>query len=321
MSLLGRVALSTIIALTAAGGVSSPARASTMDVSSGSSRAVTASAGDSTPTASPSVRGRVYLALGDSVTAGYQPAHDGRPAGDHPSGGYVGVTWRAMRAVVPSLKLVNMSCSGETSSSMRDDGNSYCGGRYDGTPQLAAAAAYLRKPGVNASLITLSIGANDVQRCVSRSTGSLDLGCVQEGFANLRSHLPDILKTLREAEPTAKIVILNYYNPFLASWLQGAGGQELATQSMGLLSQLNGIIADAARAEQALVADVARAFSSDDIRLVDYRGATVPRNVRSICLSTWMCTAGDIHPNDVGYAVIGAVVVRQAVWGRSVAAA
>jgi hypothetical protein len=38
---------------------------------------------------------------------------------------------------------------------------------------------------------------------------------------------------------------LNLYDPFLASWLQGTAGQQLAEQSVTLLGTLNGIVTGA----------------------------------------------------------------------------
>ena len=51
-----------------------------------------------------------YLALGDSLAAGFQPGQ-----GDNKTGGYVGRVWHAEYALVPHTALVNEACSGETS--------------------------------------------------------------------------------------------------------------------------------------------------------------------------------------------------------------
>ena len=49
-----------------------------------------------------------YLALGDSVGAGYQPG-----AGDDLDGGYPGGVLDALQGTDPKLRLRNLSCSGE----------------------------------------------------------------------------------------------------------------------------------------------------------------------------------------------------------------
>ena len=120
---------------------------------------------------------------------------------------------------------------------------------------------------------------------------------------------------LRYAEPGARIVVANYYNPFLAAYLTGPAGQAIAQQSIGLQTMLNTIIAGAAASVGAEVADVATAFRSTDGSLVNVPalGGMVPTNVATICGWTWMCQLGDIHANDAGYAVMtGAVRSRRA---------
>jgi hypothetical protein len=54
-----------------------------------------------------------YLALGDSWAAGYQYAQ-----GDDPTGGYAGHVLDVLRQDQPKTKLVNLACSGATTTSM-----------------------------------------------------------------------------------------------------------------------------------------------------------------------------------------------------------
>jgi lysophospholipase L1-like esterase len=237
-----------------------------------------------------------YLALGDSLAAGYQPT-----TGDDKDGGYVGGVATAVRAASPKTKLVNLACSGETVVTMVDGGR--CA--YEEGSQLAAAQEFLADHGRFTRVITLDIGANDVQRCVSR-TGSIDAVCVQGGLQAVATRLPGVVAALRAGAPDARIVVLNYYNPFLAAWLTGDAGKVLAAQSTVLQAQLNAIIARAAAAGSAQVADVATAFRSTDTTPV----GGVPTNVATICKLTWMCTRTDIHANDAGYAVMAATVVQ-----------
>ena len=245
-----------------------------------------------------------YLALGDSLAAGYQPGQ-----GDDPTGGYVGGVLDAVRTATPKTKLVNVACSGETVVTM------VSGGRctYEEGTQLEQAVEFLHAHRRTTRLVTIDIGANDVQRCVSRNPLGIDLVCIQQGLGDVQRLLPQVLAQLHRAAPGARIVVLNYYNPFLAAYLTGPAGQVIAQQSVGLQTALNAIIAGSAASVGAGVADVSTAFRSTDTTpvTVPALGGSVPTNVATICAWTWMCQLGDIHANDTGYAVMtGAVVAR-----------
>lgn len=257
-------------------------------------------------TAAPAAQGNAnamgwYLALGDSLAAGYQPGQ-----GDDPTGGYVGRVHDAVQRSAPKTKLVNLGCSGETTGSMIQGGR--CA--YDEGSQLAQAVEFLHAHARFTRLVTIDIGANDVARCGAQG---LPPACVQEGLGSVAANLPVILGQLRAAAPGVRIVVLNYYDPFLAAWLTGPAGQALAQESVPLLGLLNGIIAGAAGAVGGSVADVAGAFSSTDFSLVSVPslGGLVPRNVATVCALTWMCQRNDIHANDDGYAVLAAAVVAR----------
>lgn len=244
-----------------------------------------------------------YLALGDSLAAGYQPG-----LGDDKTGGYVGGVQAAITEATPKTTLVNLACSGETVVSMVSGG--VC--TYDEGTQLAQALDFLHAHGRYTRVVTIDIGANDVQRCVSRTTGQVDLPCVQGGLADIATDLPMVLGKLRSEAPNARIVVLNYYNPFLAAYLQGPAGQALAQQSAGLQAMLNGIIGLAAAPSGAVVADIASTFRSTDWTPAAFPGwGTLPTNVGYICSYTWMCLRGDIHANDTGYALMAETVAAR----------
>lgn len=237
-----------------------------------------------------------YLALGDSLAAGYQPG-----SGVDLDGGYADDVLAGVRATVPKTTLVNLACPGERSTTLVSGG--ICS--YEEGSQLDQALEFLHAHGRYTRLITLQVGANDVQRCVDRATLTIDPACIQAGMADVATYLPMALGKLRAEAPNAQVVVLNYYNPFLATWL--LGNQSLAQQSAVLQGTLNGIIGGAASASGAAVADVATAFRSTDWTVV----GGVPTNVAYICRYTWMCSRFDIHANDAGYALIGETVVAR----------
>ena len=238
-----------------------------------------------------------YLALGDSLAAGYQPGQ-----GDHKTGGYVGQV-----AVKVAAPLTNLACSGETTGSYLGTTPNRC---YPGRSQDAAALQFLAGKKGTPGVITIDIGANDVAGCAE--AGGVDLNCVNNGLGTVKSNTVKILNNLRAAAPDSQIIVLNYYNPFLVYYLNEAT-RPLATLSAGLQKQLNGSIAMAAAGAKADVADVADRFQSYDftttVSAPPY--GTLPVNVARICTWTWMCAKTDIHANDTGYDQLAAATIAQ----------
>lgn len=273
------------------------------DAGSASRPTATPSATSSTP--EPDAGIAWYLALGDSLAAGYQPTNPG----DHTDreGGYAGlVRDRVARAQPgrPAPELVNLACPGETTTTLADGGR--C--TYPEGSQLAAALAALRERGDHPGLITLQVGANDVQRCVTLAGGAagVDEACVAGGLETVRTRLPDVLRQLRGAAPQARIVVLDYYNPFAAAALLGSRGEPLARRSDEAQAQLNTAIAQAAGAVGADVAGVGAAFSP---AAGTGTSGTSPA-AGLVCSWTWMCgQSPDIHATGAGYAVMAQEVL------------
>src|SRR4029453_6947131 len=244
-----------------------------------------------------------YVALGDSLAAGVQPDATGRSMPT--DRGYVDDLYAQLSAADSRLDLVNLGCPGETTTSMIEGG--ICA--YDhAAAQLDAAARFLPAHDNHVSLVTLDIGANNIDQCVSG--GTLNQQCVSDGLATIAVELSKIVDALRAAAPEVRIVAMNYYDPFLAAWLSGPAGQALAAQSVQLLQVLNGLEANVYASGDVEVADVAAAFSTTGFppqgRLAGV--GTVPLNVARFCQWIWMCApppvGPNIHANDVGYHVI-----------------
>jgi len=100
---------------------------------------------------------------------------------------------------------------------------------------------------------------------------------------------------------------MNLYDPFLAEYLTGAAGQQVAWESAGLAVALNSMLAVNYRLYGVHLADVAGTFSTTDfLGTTQLPGTgTVPLNVARICQWTWMCAASpagpNIHANAAGY--------------------
>lgn len=260
-----------------------------------------------------------YLALGDSLAAGYQP---GAPF--DLDGGYVGDVLDSVRAGAPQTKLRNLACPGEDSTEMITGGG---GCSYEEGSQLAQALVFLRAHADTTRLVTLTIGSNDVTPCMNPAESPVTIqGCLVRrlGVADptqpppagsLAGNLDSVLRELHQAAPTAQVVVTNYYDPYLASWLQGPAGRDLAVFSTYLQGSVNAVIDAAATRNSAATADVAGAFETGNWSptTLTLPGGTVttPTNVARICQLTWMCLVGNIHPNDAGYDVIAAAVAAK----------
>jgi lysophospholipase L1-like esterase len=172
---------------------------------------------------------------------------------------------------------------------------------YENGSQLAEAAEFLHAHQQFVSLVTIDLGANDIESCGSLSTG-IDIVCVQQAFQAVMASLPYIVGVLRAAAgPGVPIVAMNYYNPFLAAWLSpNPLDQALALQSQPVLGLFNVVLGGIYGAFLVPVADVAGAFHANDNLMVD------PTPAFLVCAWTWMCTppGPNIHPNAIGYGVI-----------------
>jgi lysophospholipase L1-like esterase len=237
-----------------------------------------------------------YVSLGDSLAAGFQPIG---PPFDQ---GYADQLFTLLQAKIPNLQLVKFGCYGETTVTMTSGG--VC--PYSHGSQLAEAVAFLQTHQKSVVLLTIDIGANDVNCSI---TMPLDMRCITNASTAVKTNLPSILTALRAAAgPGVPIVGMNYYDPYLAFWLQGEGGRAAATDSKQAFLKFNNTLETIYKAAGSPVADVEGAFSTTDFatKVLSPDFGTIPLNVARICQWTWMCVAGgpDIHPNTAGYGVI-----------------
>lgn len=245
-----------------------------------------------------------YLALGDSLAAGDQPNAAGATLPTHQ--GYANDLYAQQRAKHKSLVLKDLGCGGESTSTMLLGGK-HC--HYAGT-QLADAVKFIKTHTV--VLITLDIGANDVDGCATQSGAAL-VTCVESGLKRIQLNVPKIVKRLRQAAgPKVKVAGMTYYDPFLAYDVVGTAAQQpLAPESIALSKQLNKDLTGDFKAQKLLVADVATAFDTyvpltTTAPLAGH--GTVPLAAAKICQLTWMCAAAprgpNIHANTKGYRTI-----------------
>jgi lysophospholipase L1-like esterase len=264
-----------------------------------------------------SERPSYYLALGDSLSVGIQPNSAG--VNTPTSQGYVNDLYAKLAATDHRLRLAPLGCSGETTGTLINGGictyrgdRNVSGGVGTGHPagsQLAAAVAFLRRHR-NVTLITIDIGANDLNPCVVLPADQI-AACVTKVLPQIAANLGTIMTALRAAGGDhVRIIGMSYYIPELAEWLTGPAGQAAAQQSVPLSEAFNQVLAGGYQAAGARVADVFTAFDSADFtNQVTLPGiGTVPQNVANICLWTWECVpppqGPNEHANATGYAVI-----------------
>jgi len=239
---------------------------------------------------------RVYLSVGTSLSVGIQPNKAGNNR--RTQAGYADQLYAALAQSMPDLQLVKLGCPGETSVTMIAGG--IC--TYSLASQLQQAEKFLQDHGASVALVTIDVGANDIEPCGSLS--GIDQTCVAGAFANVATNLPTILGRLRAAAaPGVPIVGMNYYNPFVAAWFVDPS---LAQASATGLLLFNSLLQGLYGGFSVPVADVAGTFFSSDFTLVP--GAGIPHNVLVVCQWTWMCAAPpvgpNIHANGEGYGAI-----------------
>lgn len=229
---------------------------------------------------------RYYLALGDSISFGYQPDFDF-------TSGFVDDVFSDLRKA-NITDLVNYACAGETSTTMIAGdciGHLIHHNAYTG-PQLDAALSFLRRHAGAVTPVTLDIGSNDVlpdwdsRTCSSSSSGEQDLKTLDTNLT--RTILPALKSALGAHYQSGDLVLLNYYNPFIRE----------CPDSALFVEEVNSHLAEDARPFGIPVADVYAAFGGHD-HMADH-----------ICDYTWICDEHyhDIHPTTAGYRVIAKAV-------------
>lgn len=251
-----------------------------------------------------------YLALGDSLSVGAQPNMNIPPPPDDTilvptDEGYANDILSALQTHNPNLQLKELGCIGETTTSMIQGGHCDIYGA-DGS-QLKAAIDFVEHNQV--SLITLDIGANDIDTCIS--TSGINDSCVFAALVRVGGDLSFILGELRRAAgPNVPIIGMDYYDPFLAAWTLGPAGQALAIQSLEVTDLFNAVLASVYHAFGVPVANVAGAFQINNFAPGP---GSLPENVDQTIALTWVSlglspanVVENVHPNQNGYCVIAA---------------
>ncbi len=189
--------------------------------------------------------GEVYVALGDSLAAGYTVSE--------PEQAFVARIAAAIRQEQP-IEVRNFAVSGATSRSLLER-------------QLPEAISFIeaqQEVGVRVSPITLTIGGNDALR-VKDAPLDVRRRTVAAVEANIGTALDQLIAATTDpsGRRTADIAVMNYYNLF-------PGDPEDETGPTYWANQLNAAIARAATARGVAVADVASAFAGGNVYRYTY---------------------------------------------------
>jgi lysophospholipase L1-like esterase len=245
-----------------------------------------------------------YLALGDSLSQGVQP--DPAGASVETSDGYANQVYAVLHRRQPGLRLVKLGCPGETTATMIHGG--ICS--YPAGSQLAAASGFLRAHRGRVALVTIDIGANDPDSCITRLSVARLALCVGKAIPLAAVRLAEILTRLRAADPGVRMIAMNYYLPVLADWRDGLPGEVLARLGELAATAYNAMLTRVYRVFGVRVANVFSAFYTGDFsqHLTLPGLGSLPRNVAAICQWTWECAAPprgpNQHANQTGYRVI-----------------
>jgi lysophospholipase L1-like esterase len=257
-----------------------------------------------------------YLSLGDSLSVGVQPNGSAvlLPTND----GYTDQLYNSIRPGFEAggnleLRHNKLGCPGEDIDKMTNGGSCV----YLAGSQLDAAVDFLRDNGDRVHLVTIDMGGNDFRNegCVDETM--VDLTCANTISAQIYTDLTTVLTTLQNAaDLSTTIVGMNYYNPYLATWLLGDAGQVVAVRSAEAVSVFNGFLGTAYMDAGIPMADVSLAFESDEFAMMVMSSQPPPNeilpvSVNNICEMTYMCDlvrGPDIHANDAGYSLIAATI-------------
>ncbi len=241
-----------------------------------------------------------YLSLGDSLAASFQPSGDF-------THGYAEQLYATLAADDLKLELVKFGCGGESTASMRFGSQLPSVVLSCGTPryykhvlypkgtQLAEAVSFLEAHKGKVALVTIDLGANDLQRLDPQGNVVICLldpaGCATEQ-ARLATNLSAILSDLRAAAgPDVPIVGMTYYDVFAPLWFTDPA---TALFVGGRVDDFNAVLASTYAAAGGPVADVAAIFEN----------GVYPDSALNVCAWTWFCSLGDLHANTAGYGEI-----------------
>jgi lysophospholipase L1-like esterase len=259
---------------------------------------------------------QLYVSLGDSYATGFQPSIVDQRDGTRNGFAYQLPGLAKRRGY--RFKLVNFGCGGETTATLLER-TARCAGRgpggvdYAGRTQIAAAERFLRKNRRKVGLVTVSIGGNDVTRCVSDPD---PIACVTAAVTAIDENVAEIAERVREAAgKKVRIVGITYPDVLLGEWVGPNPSQDRARLSLIAFRELiNPALERAYEAAGGTFVDVTAAsgaygpLEETTSRLAAY--GSIPLPVAKVCEYTYYCEYRDIHARTSGYRLIAELIAN-----------
>ncbi len=253
-----------------------------------------------------------YVNLGDSYAEGYQPGYTNGTETLH---GYAN---RLVADLGSKHKLVleNFGCGGATTTSILTSiscppvGLANNGVAYPTTSQATAALAFIKAHVGHIGLVTISIGGNDFDSCISSAN---PVPCVTAAIPVMQANLTTLVDEIRTATgPTTPILGITYPNVALGAWLQGAAGKSFAAEAQAAFALIiNPALQAAYTTANAtfvnITADTGGFIALSKTTTLKPYGV-IPVAVADVCTDTWFCAVHDIHPTNVGYTLIASAL-------------
>lgn len=252
-----------------------------------------------------------YLALGDSLSRGVEPEPLLTLRRGYPRQLAAALERRTGRPVA----LVEAGCGGATTESFIHGGKPcppgapvpYANAAPE-TSQLDWAEDWLRDRGDRPTLVTLSLGANDVLACASADTAAIRK-CFEDGATPYAARIDEIVDRLSAAAGDhTGFAGMTLYDPVLgAARLGKAPLQTAAAFHEGVVDVVNPYLRDRLGRAGWEVADLGVAMH-EDAPLTSKSS----RAIDDVCQYAWACTPpGDIHLNRAGYALAAGLHERE----------
>ena len=178
------------------------------------------------PAAAASSKTKYVVSLGDSFSAGVQPGPGVSQSFSYPKVSYANqMLSRASKLLHTKLKLEMLACGGATTASMVGAEIKRCDPGVSGfklpyantsprTSQLRYATQFLREHRGQVAFVTMTMGGNDLLRCVDSATGGFDLNCITSSYGAISNELPKIAARIRAAAGRDVPVLgAGYYDP------------------------------------------------------------------------------------------------------------
>jgi lysophospholipase L1-like esterase len=263
-----------------------------------------------------SARAQYYVSLGDSYATGYQ--RFSRTTGANTRNAFPNQVVPLARQRGHDLRLVNFGCGGATTTSILRQttacrGPAVDGPSYVGQTQAGAAERFLRRHRGEVELVTVSIGGNDVTRCVDEAD---PIPCVGAAVAGINTNLRTLVRRLRAAAgPRVRIVGTTYPDVILGLWTDdNDAARQLAELSVvAFRSIINPALKRQYESVGGRFVDVTAttgAYGSLDslTRMAPY--GVIPGPVARVCRLTYFCKYRDIHATTRGYRIISRLIAE-----------